>query len=161
MLTAEQLRAELSYCPTAGIFKRLNTRGKWKAGSIAGCIGAHGYVQISVMGKKEYAHRLAILYVTGEWPAGEVDHLDHDKTHNAIANLRDVPPVVNKQNVRTKRSHSQQPAMGIYKNPKGGKFVARISVNGSQKYLGTYDTHELAHLAYLQAKRNLHQGNTL
>jgi hypothetical protein len=39
--------------------------------------------------------------------------------------------------------------------------VASIRVLKKQIYLGTYDTPELAHAAYLDAKRKMHVGSTI
>lgn len=44
------------------------------------------------------AHRLAWLYVHGEWPQREIDHKDNVRHHNWIGNLRDVSHSVNMQN---------------------------------------------------------------
>jgi hypothetical protein len=40
-------------------------------------------------------------------------------------------------------------------------FVARIVSEGRRTYLGIFETPEAAHEAYVQAKRELHQGCTI
>lgn len=39
-----------------------------------------------------------------------------------------------------------------------GGFRGHIGVNGRTEYLGTFETPELAHAAYLDAKTTLHPG---
>lgn len=41
------------------------------------------------------ASRLAWLYMTGEWPKYEMDHINHVKDDNRWVNLRDVTPAEN------------------------------------------------------------------
>lgn len=74
-LTAERLREVVSYNQDTGVFIRLvnSKKGKAKAGDIAGHIEATGYRAIWILGNKYLAHRLAWLYITGEWPKDQVD----------------------------------------------------------------------------------------
>ena len=81
-LTADQLRTLLNYDPATGVFtwRRQNQLGhyarSWNtryAGTVAGT-SQHGYVQIMVNGWLYLAHRLAFLWMTGNWPALEADH---------------------------------------------------------------------------------------
>ena len=43
---------------------------------------------------------------------------------------------------------------GVYRNMRGG-FIARIYSNGKPHHIGTYQAAELAHIAYLTAKRSI------
>lgn len=52
------------------------------------------------------AARLAWLYMTGEWPAGEVDHKDLDATNDKWGNLRAATPFENQQNRRIRPDNS-------------------------------------------------------
>lgn len=89
--TLDELRAILSYDPETGLFHRLVTRGtKHKAGMIAGGVTSHGYINITVDGSHYYGHRLAWLFMTGEWPKDQIDHADGNKTNNRFANLREA-----------------------------------------------------------------------
>lgn len=56
------------------------------------CNGKAGYYQIKVYsegkGRAEYVHRLVWLAFNGAIPEGyEIDHLDDDKSNNALSNL--------------------------------------------------------------------------
>jgi hypothetical protein len=95
MLTAERLRELLDYDPETGVFTRRITTGRnrrWKAGDkVSGRPSATtGYLGIGI-GKRRYAaHRLAWLWMTGEWPKNLMDHRDCDRTNNRWVNLREV-----------------------------------------------------------------------
>jgi hypothetical protein len=43
----------------------------------------------------------------------------------------------------------------------GSGYMARIRVGGILHRLGTFKTPELAHAAYLSAKREMHSGSTI
>jgi len=103
---------------------------------------------------------MAWLYMTGSWPAAEIDHRNGNKSDNRWENLRDVQPVVNQQNKRRAQSNSKTGFLGVMVSG-DGRFCARIRVNGRNKHLGSFRSPELAHAAYLMAKRELHEGGTL
>ena len=74
IMTASHLRRILSYDLHSGIFIWIVSPATWiKIGDIAGT-SSHGYIAIKI-GKSLYpAHRLAWLWMTGEWPNPEIDH---------------------------------------------------------------------------------------
>jgi hypothetical protein len=168
-ITADRLREVLSFDPETGVFrwkKRLAHRVQ--IGDVAGYCEARPrkdnrtiYYQIGIDGRLYQAHRLAWLYVHGEWPTGHIDHLNGDGADNRIANLRDCAPVVNYQNRRVARVDSKTGLIGAFKNHKNSKYHSKIRVAGKQVYLGTFDSPEDAHVAFVAAKRMYHQGCTL
>jgi hypothetical protein len=89
-LTAERLRALLSYDPVSGVLVGLIKPSQpVRAGAVAGGIN-HGYRRIKI-GRRIYgAHRLAWLYMTGEWPCNEIDHINCDRADNRWCNLREA-----------------------------------------------------------------------
>jgi hypothetical protein len=68
ILTQERLKEVLNYDPETGIFTRAVKRHKYPAGEKAGTVEFNGYIVIRISGKTYKAHRLAWLYVYGEWP---------------------------------------------------------------------------------------------
>ena len=161
MLTHARLLELLHYDPLTGHFTwRVKRSQNVLAGDRGGHLHVKGYVRIGVAGGSYWAHRLAWLYMTGEWPVGQVDHIDGNRTNNAFANLRDVPQTINMQNQRVGRADSTHPLLGVGK-PRWGGFRARIKVNGREQWLGTFSTPEAAHEAYVAAKRQFHPGCTL
>lgn len=160
-LTIERLRELLHYCPETGIFTAIakNRCGrKSAAGNVGWCDGK--YWRLCIDGKKHWAHRIAFLYMTGDFPLGDVDHINGCGTNNKWVNLRDVPTATNVQNVKRASKNSSTGVLGI-ENTKSGKFQARIMTNGNRICLGTYATKEAAHAAYIQAKREMHDGCTI
>lgn len=158
-LTAGRLRELLHYNPDTGAFGRLARSRNVRVLSDIGHAHGSGYVVICVDGIHYHAHRLAWLYVFGEWPANEIDHIDGMRSNNRIANLRDVTKSVNQQNLRGAKRHNKSGYLGVKK--KGGIYQARIKINGKEVHLGCHRTPQLASEAYLKAKREMHEGNTL
>lgn len=160
-ITAQRLREVLSYDAESGVFTWTKTVSQTaKAGSIAGHAHSSGYRRITVDGCVMLAHRLAFLYMTGEWPSSEVDHINGDGLDNRMANLRDVPHATNAQNIRTAKSGRKYAgALGVEK--RGERWRAVIWHRGKNRSLGTYGTSDEAHAAYLSAKRALHAGCTI
>lgn len=118
-----------------------------------------GYVCFKVGGRMYKAHRLAWLFVHGHFPNGHIDHIDGDITNNRISNLRDVAHSVNMQNQRKAMSSNSSGLLGV--SPNGSRWRAEIRVHGKKKYIGTFDTPQQAHEAYLIAKRQHHEGCTI
>ena len=159
-LTAQRLRELLDYNPNSGEFiRRVRTGPTAPAGCLAGYIKASGYVYISVDGHHYLAHRLAWLYTHGMWPTGVIDHVDGNCTDNRIFNLRDVSVAENTQNMRKGRVNSAVSYLGV--SVKRKKWRASIRSAGKTINLGVFNTPELAHEAYVAAKRKLHRTCTI
>lgn len=105
-LTYERLRELLHYDPVEGVFTwivdRMSGAGKVKfsarAGDRAGFIDPKGYIKICVDTSDYFAHRLAFLYMTGEWPAEQIDHKNRVKDDCRWVNLREATHSQNKEN---------------------------------------------------------------
>ena len=163
-LTAERLRELFHYDPDTGLFTWRNDAGRWgriKAGSVAGGKSKHGYVVMNIDRRHYMAHRLAVLYVTGEWPAGDVDHKYGVKHDNRWSEVRPATRGQNQQNERRARASNKCGLLGVCMDTSRGHWKAQIMLEGRQKFLGYFDTPELAHAAYLDAKARLHPFQTL
>lgn len=155
---AATLRALLEYSPKTGQFVRLVDVSNARAGQVAGTLHKRGYLHIRVGGIIFKAHRLAFLWMTGAWPAGEVDHINGIKTDNRWSNLRDATAFINAQNHQKARSDSKTGLRGASFCARAGKFVGQIQTRGKKKTLGYFESAEAAHAAYMQAKKTLHEG---
>lgn len=161
-LTAERLRDVLLYDKGSGLFTWKKPRNNFvKAGDSAGAFNQDGYLIIMVDGRSYGAARLAWLYMTGEWPKFEIDHKDTVRTNNCWGNLRDVSHAVNGQNRRKAPRTSQSGVLGAHLMARNGKYASHIRVNKKLINLGVFDTAEQAGRAFIDAKRKLHEGNTL
>jgi len=93
-----------------------------------------------------FEHRLAILYVTGEWPINTVDHRDLDGENNKWRNLRQATTIQNCAN-RGCNKNSQSGFKGVSLTP-NGRYRATIQFNRKWRQVGTFDTAEQAAAAY-------------
>lgn len=163
-LSQDTLRAALAYDPDTGLFTRRQTsgrHGRWAVGSVVGSLTGCGYLCTRVDGRLYQCHRLAWLYVYGELPKHDIDHINGDRLDNRIANLRDVTNAVNRQNTRAPRADSQTRVQGVTLDKRRGVYMARLRVDGKCHWLGAYDSAASAHNAYITAKRHLHVGCTV
>lgn len=159
VVTADHLREVLGYDPLTGLFTwRQSLRGPRSAGRLAGCVDRKGYIVICIDGVSCMAHRLAFLYMTGEWPDALVDHVDGVKGNNRWANLRASDSVLNAQNRRKPRSGNTAGALGVSWHKRRRRFRAEITVSGRCHWLGWFKDREEAAAAYLSAKRRLHES---
>lgn len=157
-----RLRALLRYEPETGAFVWIAQPGPSARRAVIGERAGtpnQGYTSIKIDGKQHKAHRLAVLFTTGKWPVGSVDHINGIKSDNRLCNLRDVVHRVNCQNQIRCHKNNGTGILGVSKKRNG--FQARIRVNGRPTHLGSFKTAEMAREAYLQAKREHHAGNTL
>ena len=160
MITQSRIKEILNYNEETGVFTwkiRCGCRGI--VGTIAGSIDREGYVKIGVLGGNYLAHRIAILYVYGAFPEFDTDHINGVKGDNRLSNLRCATRSENKQNIRKPQSDNKTGVLGVSK--KRGRWIAQIKVAGVKKHLGVFDTPELAHSAYLSAKRIHHPMCTI
>ena len=153
-VTLERLRELLRYDPETGIFTRLIPVGGEPAGSAAGWSMSHGYVGISIDGRKYTAHRLAWLYMTGKLPWMKLDHENGVRSDNKWSNLRHGTQAQNGQNQRRAHVDNTSGFLGVVSIR--GRYVARICLNRRTYHLGTFSTADEAHAAYVAAKREMH-----
>lgn len=148
MLTQERLKELLHYCPETGVFTWLvDGRGKVK-GIEAGTVRVNptsgkSYRRITVCGDRFATHRLAFLYVTGEFPPDQVDHIDGNGLNNVWSNLRAVTSTENHKNLR-KNVCNISGVTGVAWAKARRKWYAYISVDSCNKHLGYFHDKEEA-----------------
>lgn len=157
-LLAAELRKTFSYDPETGIFTRIRASNRSKVGDVPR-VNSEGYVRIRLCGRMHAAHRLAWLWVNGELPEQDIDHINGVKSDNRIANLRDVGRDINTANIFGPQANNTSGQLGVTRYKR--KWRAQISVGGKMKYIGLYATPEDAHKAYLAAKAVHHPESFL
>lgn len=139
--TADEVRKQISYCPHTGTLSWIVSRSGVTAGSVCGWKENTGYMRIKISGRTYQAHRVAWLLMTGEWPQGEVDHINHDRIDNRWINLRAVSKKENTRNQKANRT-SKSGIVGVYEIR--SKWVAQIRVDGRLLHLGTFGSIDAA-----------------
>jgi hypothetical protein len=152
MTSLEELRKLLRYDPETGEFTWLVNRGRGRVGQPAGSTTGDGYRQIEVAGRSVRLHRVAWFWMTGEWPPEEIDHINSIKADNRWCNLRLATRSQNRANTRV-HSRNQLGLKGVSYQKKGGRWSAQICVDNHRRRLGSFDSPELAHAAYMAAAR--------
>lgn len=137
------LKAVLHYEPATGVFTHI------RSGRVAGATRPDGRIQISIKGKLYRAHRLAWLYVFGEMPAKEIDHINGNPTDNRITNLREATPIENKWNRRVVNKIGFKGVQRVHPN----SYMATITIHKKRTYLGCFKTPEEAHAVYSSAAK--------
>jgi hypothetical protein len=151
-LTQARLQDLVKYDRDTGIFTWNMTRRRCRSGDKAGCSMQNGYAGIRLDDTLYTAHRLAWLYVHGEWPARQLDHVNGVRADNRLCNLREATNAQNAQN--RKRVDNKSGFPGVRKE--NSKWLAEIKVDYKPIRLGLFTTPEAAHDVYLKAKQELH-----
>lgn len=84
----------LAYDPLTGSLKyKCNVGRLNRVGLEAGSPAPHGLKVVTINGKRAYAHRIASMMYTGDWPTGLLYHTNRDSSRAdlAIANWRMLP----------------------------------------------------------------------
>ncbi|MFA7308089.1 MAG: HNH endonuclease [Hyphomicrobium sp.] len=173
-ITADYVRSILDYDPETGVFTwkqrppemfrdtafrpKENTCDIWNtrfSGKISGWPNGHGYIEFSILGKKCLAHRIAWLYMTGEWPKHQIDHVDCDRSNNTFSNLRKATHGENQRNCGVKANNTSG-HKGVRWHSHSGKWQACIRVEGERHHLGSFESIEDAAKAYECASSKFH-----
>ncbi|UYE95795.1 hypothetical protein HAAEEKHM_00075 [Sinorhizobium phage AP-16-3] len=162
--TPEYLRLRLRYDPETGkLFWREAPASEFKlprihlawnkrfAGKEVGSLLNTGYLYINLKKQVMLVHRVIFAMVHGYWP-DQVDHINHVRTDNRLANLREVSGVGNAQNTSLP-SDNTSGRIGVYWFKQRGCWYARIKVEDKNHHLGYFAKKEDAIAAREDAER--------
>jgi hypothetical protein len=100
-------------------------------------ISGKGYNSGAIFGRNYRAHRVIWAIFHGEWPRGQIDHINGNPSDNRIKNLRDVTNEENHRNMKT-RSDNTSGVMGVFFYKTRKKWEAYIKTDGRKKHLGYF-----------------------
>lgn len=127
-ITQKELKELLSYDPDTGHFTNLVTRCRSTKGTRSGGTSQIGYWRTYLKGKLYGDHVLAYIYMTGNSPEHEIDHINHDRSDNRWVNLR---PTTHRENHKNRRMHSNNTTgkVGVGWNKRDKSWRAEIKDN--------------------------------
>jgi len=104
-----------------------------------------GYVKIKIDYNIYFAHRVIYALASSQTSFGFLDHINGDRSDNRLLNLREVSSAVNAQNNKVRGTFLDR-----------GRWRSKIETNAKVTNLGSFNTEEEAHAAYLAAKKIYH-----
>jgi hypothetical protein len=157
MITQLELQSILNYDAKTGIFTRKVKRNfKQKIGEQCGTLHSSGYFHITINKRTYKAHRLAWLYVYGKWPNKMIDHINGNPNDNRICNLRECSNSQNQYNAKLRKDNTSG-IKGVSWHKDAKKWAVHLNVNGKHKYIGIYETKELAESAIKEIRNEHHK----
>lgn len=146
-LTHERLRELLSYDADTGIFTWKVSGARNRAGNRAGHPGPGGRWVINLDGDVYYGARLAWFYTYGEWPKGKIIQKSDDKSDCRMSIIEDVSQsqLISRSKIN---SLNKSGVKGVSWSKAKALWVAMITRDGVQHYLGSFATRDEAAEAY-------------
>jgi len=158
MITQAELKQILHYEPITGKFTWLARVANCihigdEAGSVFKKSTTLSYLHIQIDKKVCKAHRLAWLYMTGNYPQHGVLHDDGDGLNNRWTNLSDNTQAENALN-RKLNSNNESGQSGVMWRERDQRWIAQINIDGKQTHLGQFKEKVDAITARKQAELN-------
>lgn len=152
--TQADIKKVVDYDPETGIFTwRERDLSYWKPGrhqqmncitwnaqykgKPAGCI-TDRYVRVTINKRPFQAHRLAWIYMNGDEPFGDMDHINTNKGDNKYSNLRISTRPQNMHNYLLCKSNTSG-VRGLSWNKGLLRWEVDIKVDGKNIHLGIYE----------------------
>lgn len=98
--------------------------------------------------KNKTIHSLVAIAFLNHIPCGHklvINHKDHNRHNNNLDNLE---VITTRQNVSNKKLTSSSKYIGVYWNKKRNKWISRIRIGNTTKYLGQFENELDASIAY-------------
>lgn len=153
-ISIDDLRARFTFDPETGAVYRLVATQRSPVGSRADFLRDRGYAFVEINRKMVRAHRVIWALAYGQWPAGEVDHVNRCRSDNRLANLRQASRSENAANVKH-IGVGVSGFCGVVWKQKAQKWAAQIKKNGVRVHLGLFIDPKEAHEAYVEASKQM------
>lgn len=141
MLTVESLREIFTHDPVSGfLYWKVSTGARSKVGGRAGMVklvGKQRYLTVGVLGAKPVIHKIIWALHYGQFPTGEIDHINGNREDNSIGNLRDVSRSENNRNARP-RIDNKSGIRGVCWNNKKQRWIVQIGLDRKVHQVGGY-----------------------
>lgn len=148
-VTVALLTERLSYDPDTGVFTHRKT------GKQAGTEDSDGYIRIGLNRKTQAAHRLAFLYMTGDWPTKDVDHMNGVRSANRWDNLREATRQENNAD-RTRLKNNNSGTKNVFWHEDSQRWGVKVGKDDKYYTCGNYDDFELTTLVANTVRNYLH-----
>jgi len=148
MVTQDDLKLVLRYKKGKLYWIKNVLKNIKNIGTRAGYANGNSYRRIRISGKIYDEHRVIYTLMFGEIPKGYwIDHKDRNVLNNDIDNLRLCTPAQSAHNVGLKTTNKSG-FKGVTYEKRMKKWQAASTINGVKKYLGYFETPELASEKY-------------
>lgn len=147
---------EIVYIRDAGNFVWLKpTSNRVKRGDIVGCKSKNSGYVVTMLNNKPYRlHRLVWLFIHGEEPSDDIDHINGNRSDNRIENLRCAGLTENNRNL-SRSTRNKSGFIGVCFCKKRKLWRATIGVNSKSVHIGYFETLKDACYARKQVELDL------
>lgn len=117
------------------------------------CVETKGYLNGRIFDKHIKAHRVVWALHYGEWPVGQIDHINGIKSDNRIENLRVVSNTTNCRNQSKPKSNTSG-WLGVSWHKRVGMWQAKYKADYKTIHVGYYNCVTSAGIASMVAMRS-------
>ena len=141
-LTQDDVRRALDYDPETGSLTwrtRADRDHSWNmrfSGEVAGNTTRTGYRILHMSAGMFLAHRLIWIWMTGDMPDGNIDHINRDRADNRWCNLRLASASQNAMNSGLREANTSG-VKGVSWSKGKRRWIAFITLNGRRRHLGS------------------------
>ena len=135
---------------TGNLYWKVNRKARIKAGDVAGHITKQGYIRVTVLSQRIFAHHIVWAIVNGRWAKDQIDHINGVKLDNRPCNLREATAADNSKNICISVRNTSG-YKGVSWVPHLSKWKSELTVGGKRIYLGCHECKQRAAQVYEEA----------
>ena len=158
MINKEILREYFDYNPDTGVMTWIKNpkRGQKVLGKSFGN-NCQGYL-VGMFKRKTYrVHRLIWMWMTGEWPEKDIDHINGIRDDNRWVNFRLADDIQNQQNAKMPKTNTSG-VKWVSWHKRDKRWLVNLKINGKNYCFCAFKDFELAELVATEARDKYH-GN--